>query len=363
MLSSNKRYIEAFLECRALFPEESKEIPTFIISSVKKDDSNHFLEISRTETVYGTTSMHFSTSFVLDYLDVDRSHLTILCQVHTGQVDDTESSCQTKLLGQAIFLLQEIIDAPRNQCIVPIVDLSKNGAECGALHIMAEHVDMSNPDMTSTIEIDVRTLVLKKKGNPLPQRYELHRAHRGSNSKGQTVWLPIYKSNKECSQRKSSIYFDFRRASVTYRHLCNGDEERKLRLLLFTELSKHSGHDGVLGFIEFTLRELCEIDPTEQVFQIEQDGTYVESLGYVKVLQALPTDYGSHFAFLINHANCERFTAHGKEQNNTPIKLPTKLSRLFSRSSAATSTSPNSFKPIEMSGAKCLFSEGFPDKQ
>lgn len=333
MASSSEKYLEFFIGCRSLGISSSKDIGTFVVVSTRDDDEREYKELGRTETVCSANTTQYCTSFLIQYAVESIPSFIVRFDIYARRSETTERLSDQEHLGKATVPLNNILLAPGNHYTGQIAGLTK-GAKKGVLTISAEEVDMSNPEMNSTIELDMRAVVLRKRDwqhTIIPQRYELRRAHRHDDVEGEPVWLPIHRSDRISKQRDSNLYVDFTRASFSHRHMCNGDDERQLRVVVSSGSAKRSSPDGDIGYVDLTLRDICEIDPTEEVFEIERDDMS-QDLGHIKVLKADPTDYGSHFALLLNYTSCDRYTtpsgiADGAKAHKKPAKRKRRLAK------------------------------------
>lgn len=85
------------------------------------------------------------------------------------------------------------------------------------------------------------------------------------------------------------------------------DEARRIRLVLYAGNST-----SAIGHVDVTLRDLCEIDPSQEAFQIET--TYHnDEVGSLSLLRAEPTDVGSFFILKINHASSAKYIANNDD--------------------------------------------------
>lgn len=304
--------IELFIGCRALVCESRKDINSFVVVYARRDEETDFVESARSETVCCTASPQYCTSFV-----VDKDHsLILLVEVYNRIKEGTERLSDQEQLGKATIPLQSLLSLPH---FTTHISHARKSQKVGVLSLHAEEIEVNNTENETLIEFDLQAAMLRKRDwnkSVLTQRYELLRAHRHDDADGQIVWLPLYRSDRMGKQRTSSaLHVEFTRASFTHRHLVNGDDERRLRVLLTSGNTSTKRESGVeIGYAEFTLRDMCEVNPTEEDFQIERDGVDTDELGTISILRAEPTDYGSHFSLQVNHESTERYTSAAAEK-------------------------------------------------
>ncbi|KAI0563746.1 hypothetical protein FGB62_34g017 [Gracilaria domingensis] len=234
-------------------------------------------------------------------------------------------------MAKATLSLPDLLMAPGNHLTTQLSHPSLE-KKVGVLTVSAEVVAGTNAENHSDVRFDLSACVLRRKDwnkSLLHQRYELKRAHKHDDMEGHTVWLPIHRSDRIGKQRDSNTTIEFSTANVKYRHLCNGDDERRLKIFLYatSPTCKRNANEVLLGCVTFSLRDICELDPTEEVLPLEGIGDGSEDTGHVAILKAEPTDYGSHFSLHVNYESTGKYTIAGSQDKRKPVKkIKTRLS-------------------------------------
>jgi C2 domain len=310
-------YLECFLSCSSLGSTDlprKESLSPFAVVYFRGTVSDAFAEIARTETCPLNASPSWCTSFEVECTADEIETASLRVDIYHRVQEGVESLTQNELLGRAMYPLQNAIDAPGMHFLTPLSHPTKEREKVGILQVHMERFSPI-PSRNELIEIDVTAAVLRRRewtsaAKPVPQSYEILRAHVHDDTDGRVVWLPIYRSNRVGSHERGKDYVEFSRATFTNRHMCNGDEERRVRITLHAgSIDRRTGRATDMGFVDITLRDLCEVDPTEEVFEIENENREEEreGIGSLSLLLAQPTDVGSHFELQINHASCWKY--------------------------------------------------------
>lgn len=330
--------IELFLWCRNLGARDKKTFDAFAVVMMQRTEDGPFEELQRSETICNTSNPKFCTSFEVQYAaDADYSP-TLRFDVYERKTVDTERLRDHEHRGTVCASVEGLLNAEGNHLSL-LLHHPHEPRDVGTVTVAAEPVDTTNNQNPSVVQLDVSSSVLRKRDwhkTLLSQRYELSRAHKFDDEDGNTVWLPVYRSDRMTKQRDSTVNVEFSTASVKYRHLCNGDEERAMRLTMYAVpqvIGKPIGkkQEVKVAHADFTLRFVCEIDPTVEVLCLEQDGSNVD-MGVVSIVKAEPTDFGSYFSFQVNYEHTAKYTSTGsigKKSNGVKLKrlkMPSKKS-------------------------------------
>lgn len=367
---SYNRRIEIFIGCRSLDGYEETSRDFFAVINRRDKKSDEFEEVGRTETIYHCDSPQFCTSFELSYEESLAASTSVRVDVYQRRTLDTERLKDHAHLGKVTTTIHDIMAAAGYQVTTQLSHPVEE-KKVGIITLCAESIDVDNPENDSDVQLDITAVILRKKDMKKTiygQRYELRRAHINEDCEGHTVWLPVYKSDRISKQRDSNSKIEFSSTSIRYRHLCNGDEERRIRITMYAvpQTSKKTSSEICLGNAEFTLRDLCELDPTSEVLQLERVTTgEVEEIGHLSIMKAEPTDFGSHFALQVNYDDTERYTAAsvGEKRGHVTAKTIRKklsiqsLPRRLSMNGRSSST--NSKKTLVVSSVDGLFSNSF----
>lgn len=311
----SRRRLELFIVSKHLQGTCDNPPDSFAVLSHQQPEGASFLENGRTETIFKSACPAYCTSFELDY-STQTVHSTLLrIDFYERQTEQSERLHDHQFLGNATLTVEDLLLAEKNHYKAQI--LRPPGLKQAALIMLyAEDVDTNNVENSSEIQFDVSAAIIRKRDWSkclLGQRYELSRAHNHADSNGQTVWLPICKSDRISKQRDSNETVEFLGMSLKYRHVCNGDEQRRMRLSVYAAQNGGMGKKGVaeffIGTVEFTLRDICEIDPTREVLPLENGESGMEDLGVMTILKAEPTDFGSLFSVHLNYETTEKYTS------------------------------------------------------
>ncbi len=305
MPQDTKNHIEMFIRCESLVLGSSRDSSVFVAVSTSEGVGKELEELIRTETICQGPSPKFCTSFVVPYDNAEVSQHAVFFDVYIRKSVTSERLSDQEHIGHVAVPLKRVLTATGNHSVAHLV--APSGDAAGRMTISAEPVDMRHPDARHTMELEVRAVALRKRDwarTFIPQRYELWRAHAHGDEQGATVWLPVHRSDRVSKTRDASQHIDFTTASLSYRHLCNGDDGRRLRLVLSSESAKTGTCDADIGFVDLTLRQLCEMDPAEDVFKIQREGV-AQDVGHVRIMHAEPTDYGGSFSLLMNYRGCD----------------------------------------------------------
>lgn len=310
--------LECFMGCASLgstdLPKKEAFCP-FAVVYIQQEATDNFTEIARTETCSFTSSPFWCTSFEVECKAQEIGIARLQIEIYHRVQDGVESLCDNELLGRAVVPVQQVTEAPGMHFLAPLSHPTREREKVGILQLHAEHVSQS-PNTTELVELDVLAAVLRRRdwanaSKLVPQSFEILRAHEHDDNDGYVVWVPVHRSDRNAKHDKSSEYLEFSRATLTNRHLCNGDEERRIRIALQAgSVDKKTGRPFDMGFADITLRDLCEVDPTEEVFEIERaddGGDDQRNVGSLTLQVAQPTEVGSHFVLQINHASCSKY--------------------------------------------------------
>lgn len=350
--------LEIFVGCRALYGEAERDgINSFAVLWVKQADSVDFQELARTETICNSAAPQYCTSFELSYRDELASTTMLRVDIYGRKTEDTERLSDHEHFAKATMSLRDVLSSTGHHRVTQLSHPSRE-EKMGILTVSAEKIDVTNGENNSDVHLDVAATILRKRDwnkTILCQRYEIQRSHAHDDCDGHTVWLPIYRSDRISKQRKSSTSIEFSGAFIKYRHLCNGDEERRIRLLVYIkpEAGKKTYSEALLGTCEFSIRDICELDPTEEVLQLERaSNVEIEEIGSVAILKAEPTDFGSHFSLRINHEGTDKYSS-GSEERKPSISRKKFMLALSTRDKQV-----NSKKSL-VSDLDALFSNSF----
>lgn len=307
--------LELFIACKGLSGIRDNYPNSFAVLSYRRVDRSKFKEIGRTETIFNSTCPHYCTSFEVDYSKESMDLALLRIEFYERQTEESERLHDHQLLGNATVAVEDILLA-ENTHYMAQMSRPVEFKQMGIVVLYAEDVDTTNAENDSEIQLDVSATVIRKRDWSkcvLGQRYELNRAHKHNNSDGQTVWLPICKSDRISKQRDSYDIVDFSSMALKYRHVCNGDDRRPMKISVYAAQNGGTGKKGggefFVGMVEFTLRDICEIDPTREVLPLEGGESGVEDLGVMTILKAEPTDFGSLFSVRLNYESTDKYTS------------------------------------------------------
>lgn len=330
--------VELFLHCDHLIgARDEKPFDVFAVVMLKSHDEPAFHEIGRTETLSNTSCPRFCTSLEVPFEPHLDSSCVLRLDVYERKTLHTERLKDHEHRGTTLTTVANLLQA-RGQQLTLLLHHPHHPHDTGTVTVLVEYVDTANAENKSIVQFDVATSVLRRRDwnkTLLSQRYELCRAHRYDDEDGRTVWLPVYRSDRIGRQQLRDMgnasFWDFSTASTSYRHLCNADEEREMRLTVYAVplgITKPGAkkREVLLAKAIFTLRFVCEIDPTEEVLSLERyDGNGEDDIGNVSIVKAEPTDYGSQFSFRINFDHTEKYTSGASDEKAI---VPKKLKRL-----------------------------------
>lgn len=312
-----KNRLEFFLRFHSLSSPADKPFRAFA-AVWTAGAQGEFEELSRSETIYKGLSLRFCTSFELEYEAAQAENTSLKVQLYKRKTECSERLRCHELISQCIVCVEDILCANGNHLQRK---LTKLGADLmlGYMVLSAEEMDEDNIENESNVELDVCSIALRRRDwnkTTVSQRYELQRAHKHDDGDGNIVWLPIYESNRISKQKGGNQNVEFTRANMKLRHLCNGDDERALRIVVYglAQTTVRTSVESYVGMVDFTLRDICELDPTQEVLVLEGVGDDQEDIGCVSILKAEPTDVGSHFSLKINHETSKRFSSVGCEE-------------------------------------------------
>lgn len=309
--------IELFIWCRDLTKADEKPFDTFAVVMIQKSPNVAFEELQRSETVSNTPNPQFCTSFEISYSSEATSSPMLRLDIYRRKTLDTERLRDHEHRGTVSTSIGDLLNAKGNQ-LSSLLQNPNESDDGGYVTIAAENVDITNSQNSSFVQIDVSSSVLRKRDwnkTILCQRYTLCRAHKFNDENGNIAWLPIYRSDRMTKQRDLNANVEFSTASINYRHLCNGDEERAIRLKIYAMPQVNNKPGGKKQEIElahttFTLNFVCEIDPLMEDLGLEKDG-HTGGIGTVSIVKAEPTDFGGYFSFQVNYKDTAKYANAG----------------------------------------------------
>lgn len=326
------RNFELFVSCSALGntdqPTKKDDISPLCVLYVQRPTFAGLSELGRTETLFTNSSPSWTTSFELEFAPGEEKGAFVRADIYHQVLPEFGHLHDNELFGRATFSVPNLCDAPGRHFLTPLSHPIKERERVGILEIMTEPL-FEEASRNELIEFDVATSILRKRGLPnkqvVAQSFEIFRAHANADAARAVAWLPIYRSDRLSKQIKEASVMEFSRITVTNRHLCNGDEARRLRFVLHAGSGeKWSGRPtSDMGYVDVTLRDLCEIDPTEEVFQIETKNEGDE-VGALSLLKAEPTSVGSYFILKIDHASNSRYYASKSSSERENIRNASK---------------------------------------
>lgn len=360
-MPSQAKSFELFLGCRGFDAREHENSGSFAVLLLQTEEAGQFKEISRTETVCNSSAFQYCTSFELCLAEHNADQACIRFDFYYRKTEESERLRDHQLFGKATIPIDNVLSSDGNHLAVQISHPTE-AQKVGVAMISAEEIDVSNPENETEIQFDVSAAVLRKKDwnkTFLGQRYELCRAHKHDDCDGHTVWLPICRSNRISKQRNSNTEVEFSSVALRYRHVCNGDDERRMKLSMYASSGpKKCSGEMFLGFVDFTFRDICELDPTEEVLQLEGSNAADSELGTASILRAEPTDFGSHFALKINYASTLKYSSAVDVEKRPPKKKVKGMARRLSLNIRDRSSSK---KDNALSPASTLFTNSFID--
>ncbi|CAN8075145.1 unnamed protein product [Agarophyton chilense] len=354
------KLIELFLSASISAKHSDTEAPTFAVVLRRDAFGTEFEELGRTETIAQSDPLLFFTSFTVSYNERLADETVLRFELYERKTDDTEKLREHDHLAKATLSLPDLILAPGNHLTTQLSHPTIE-EKVGVLTISAEEVDASNQENQSDVLFDLSSNVLRKKDwnkTLLHQRYELKRAHKHEDTEGHTVWLPIHKSDRIGKQRYSNTIIEFSTTNLKYRHLCNGDDERRLKISLYVNSPtiKRTTTESLLGSVQFCLRDICELDPTQEVLPLEGGGDGDEDVGHVSILKAEPTDYGSHFALRVNFEH-QKYSTGGSQEKRKLVNMTKKRLSMSKLSIGRGKSSQNGPKLPALNSIENLFKQ------
>jgi hypothetical protein len=330
MVDACLRCIECFIAFEATRPSPSSTqhfVKWFAVISYRKNVESKFEVRGRTEVVEGGTRLNFCSSTLVTY-DPDEEYSSSVC-VELYQSNDAGpgKSQSEALVGRVVSQMSLLLAASDMHFSANMMHPLRDTELVGELKVMFEYV--TGVQEEELVEIELAVSALKRREWPkhnLGQSFEILRAHVHDDANNRFIWLPVFRSNRATIQKADMPTIMFPRVMLTKRHLCNGDEERRLRILLqvWDRSSKKSGSLRCrgLGYIDFTLRDLCEVDPTKDLFEIEADLEINHdedwlSMGFASIEKAEPTELGSIFSLLIHHESTAKFISSSPKQSQS----------------------------------------------
>lgn len=314
----NKKQVELFIAARNISRHDEKAFDSFAVVSIKQSGDRKFQELDRTETLTACVSPEYCTSMILEYEELDMPWTQVCVDMYERKSSLSEKLENHLHRGTSQTTVAEILHAPSMQYSGQLYN-PMNNDKVGILYVRAEQTGEGDQEIHSMVQLDVCVSLLRRRDwnkTAMSQRYELCRMHRFADEDGEPVWLPIHRSDRMSRRRDSNTKIEFSSANVTMRHFCNGDEQRNMKLMFYAAplLLKQVGHRRVVGpelcvaTAEFTMRSVCEMDPTEEVLQMENENGH-EDVGYIVIDKAEPTDFGSHFSLMVKHETTERYVS------------------------------------------------------
>jgi hypothetical protein len=366
MVETGRRCLECFVTYEAIEPDRSpkQHRPNlFTVFSFQKNVNSKLEILGRTEVTNGRPTFSFCKSIMV-YYNYDEKYSSSICsEVYHSAVDGLSKLQSDVLVGRAVFQVSSLLDIPEMHFTTDVLHPTKKAEVMGRLFLNFEAV--LDPLLEEElVEIDLASSILRRKEWPkhsLAQSFEILRAHVHDDADNQCVWLPVYRSDRSLKQKAEATKIEFPRVTLTKRHICNGDEERRLRIVLqIWDGSAKKGNwlkSKVAGYIDFTLRDLCEVDPTKDRFEIEANGTIIQKgasleIGFASIEKAEPTEVGSFFSLLIHYASTSKFVSSSADRVQAPSRTQSRAARHAKRkikhidssnSSQGPGSCPNSF--------------------
>lgn len=284
----------------------SKQLNTFAVILWQAREDATFDEIARTETCVDSFEPNFCTSAELKCDGSELKSGTLRIDLYIRLYEGNERLAENEHLGYTEFALMHLVNSPDQRMRSRVLHAKQATDDIGFIETALEFV-ASSDFLNENIDFDVSSSLLRKREWPnkiVPQQFAMFRAHGKDTDDDSKYWLPIYRSDRVGKTPETSTDVTFSPFTVSKRQLCNGDEERSLKLSLLgamtgNAIKKSSSHRQIteLAYVELTLRNVCEIDPTKDSFVLESVSIAYDEIGRLVVLQAEPTDFGSHFAF------------------------------------------------------------------
>lgn len=314
--------LELFLSCTSIGGALLRgTISPFAVLSTQLAGSAALHEIGRTETCGATDCPAWFTPFEVEFMSSEADTASVTVEVYHRQQEGVESLSVHQLLGRARVRIENLLGAPGMHFLTPLANPLKEGEKAGILQVHAEHRSTCRDEI---IELDFLATSLRKRdwgSKNVAQSFEIFRAHAHDDASGHIVWLPVYRSCRlRQASKDNSQVLEFSRVTLSTKHFCNGDEERRIRIVLHGRLQesgvkKFNPHakaiDVGLGYVDVTLRDMCEVSPTQELFEIEMDQEERgRDPGSLSLLKAEPTDVGSHFVLQINHADSRKLSSN-----------------------------------------------------
>lgn len=364
-MSKASRRLELFIGCSALLGCCDSTLTSFAVIFLRIEEGGDFREVSRTETVCNSASPQFCSSSEIDFPENSIEHSNVRIDLYERKTVESERLRDHNFIGKVTIPVDTILTSHGNHLTTQISHPSES-KKVGVLTLSAEEVDTSNPENETEIQLDVSAALLRKKDwnrTILGQRYELSRAHKHDDIDGHTVWLPVYKSDRMSKQRDSNAILEFSSACLKYRHVCNGDDERRMRIAVYAAPcgTKKTAPELFIGLVEFTLRDLCEIDPTEEVLQLERETAEVNDIGNMSILKAEPTDFGSHFSLQLNYESTSKYASAVCHDKRPPKVKAKALAKRLSMHREKPSSERAVKTEAVYSPASTLFVNTFPE--
>lgn len=284
----------------------AKSFEVFVVVLSSSGNSGGFHEVMRTETANQGISPAFSTPAVFAYLPSQPAEKTLVFDVYIRKSAISEKLSDQEQIGSVTLPFQEVLHAPHLRLEESVTAAS--GLKSGTLKLFVEHTDLTFPEGNNIFELDVQALALRKRDwsrSFIAQRFEIWRAHARGHIEEETHWILVYRSERVNRQRETNQHVDFTTASLSYRHLFNGDDERQLRIVVSSHSAKSGKPADDLGFVDFTFAELCWLDPTYEAFSINVPETPPHDGGKVLLVRNEPTEYGGSFAMSVNYRSSD----------------------------------------------------------
>lgn len=325
--------IECFLSCEIYYDDESqvrgRPVNSFIVAYLQSEDEDEedATELGRTETCDLALCASFAHAIEINLSNLpDRQHILRL-DIYNRVLEGIESLDEHILIARCCLDVDDLRFGKESTKDYPLflMDEFKIEARGGCVRISWERM-RSGTDKDELVEFDVHMSVLRSRdhgGRVVSQQYEIQRAHKDSPADDTPDWITVHRSNRQViRQRQNTKELEFSRATMSKRHLCNSDDNRRLRIVLY---ACHSGYRSTdhsslhrlqrsneiscvpIGYVELSLMSLFEMDPTADSFAIQGTGTEVEDLGVVRLATNDPTTVGSYFSLHVLISSTTRY--------------------------------------------------------
>lgn len=239
------------------------------------------MEVGRTETVWDDLNPQWAESFLVHELDVVGGS-ELMVEIFDRD-DDGEDEGKMDFLGRGVVGLgglEEIGGRLVGRCELVGKD-GKKGRERGDVVVMGEWVDegLLGAQGGGKVVVDVRSWVVRRRGRVgVTQFWQVEREVKGA---GGREWSVVFRS--ENSKRGDVVegYHSWDKATLSRRELCNGDDDRRLRIVFFKRSIR--GTHKMISFVETSLNGLRELYKTNLVASMPLEPDESAGLGTVTI--------------------------------------------------------------------------------